>query len=143
MTGLGKGALDGADVLALLDKAEKLGAPSDANASLWCAGHPATRPHELDGLWASRWNGGSAKENWITGIAHVNVIGDQVYALTHDSYGSCLISVRRLERNRIAGRYINLTGSEVLAWAGRIVSRDRIDGFWTGGRWDLRRSKNL
>lgn len=135
--------VDGSDIADLLSKAEKLGASNDANASVWCAGYSASQPHELDGLWASRWNGGSAKETWVTGVAHVRVIGNCFYALTHDGYGDCLISTRRLAGNRIAGRYINLmSSSEVLAWAGLIVNKDRIDGFWLRGRWDLRRSRS-
>jgi hypothetical protein len=135
-----QGALDGSDVIALLKKVEGLGASNDPNAFLWCERFSASQRHQLDGSWASRWNGGSAKERWITGVAQVHVIGDQFLALTHDSYGHCIISAR-IDHNRLAGRYFNLTGSELLAWAGRIVSDDRIDGLWTGGRWDLRRCK--
>ena len=44
------------------------------------------------------------------------------------------------EGARLVGKYINLTDPKITRpWIGLIVSNQRIDGRWTGGRLDFRR----
>lgn len=134
----------GRDVTALLTKLNKLGQQDDRNASVWSRSHLNFDANELDGLWATRWGGGIAHDDWVAGVARVQVYGACFYALTHDGRADCIIAAKRVDNNRLAGRYINLGApSEVLAWAGRIVDPNRIDGFWTQGRWDLRRGEEF
>ena len=131
---------EGPDVTKLLTKVDESDADTDPNAAIWSTSHVDFPRHVLDGLWSTRWGGGTAPCKWITGIARVQVYGDSLYAVTHDGRADCLIVVKQIGSGRLAGRYINLDApSEVLPWVGRVVHKDRIDGFWTQGRWDLRR----
>jgi len=131
---------EGEDVLALLGRVDSLGTKEDQNAIPWSQSDLDVPGDELDGLWSTRWNGGSALERWISGVARVQVYGEYLYAITHDGQADCFIATRRLDGHRLAGRYINLGAPrEVLAWAGRIIDNNRIDGYWMQGRWDLRR----
>jgi hypothetical protein len=51
-----------------------------------------------------------------------------------------LIELRRAGDDLLVGRYKNLTiASDSTPWVGGIISPERIDGRWAGGRWDLRR----
>lgn len=131
---------EGADVKVLLQGIETLGGTKDENDLLWSEDHRQYKRSSLDGLWSTRWKGGSALSEWVTGVAQVQVYGENLYAITHDGRADCLIVARQLTGRRFAGRYINLEApQEVLAWVGRQVDVNRIDGLWTQGRWDLRR----
>ena len=139
MLEIGSGLFKGSDVAGLVSKIVLLGGTRDANADVWCRNY-LTKPHDLDGAWASRWNREVNSGNWVAGTARIQVIGKFFYALTHDSHGDCLIGAQFLDADRLAGRYLNLAiPTELLAWVGRIIGQDRIDGFWLHGRWDLRR----
>jgi len=132
----------GRDVSHLLQSLETLGKHDDDNAALWSQTHLGFSDNKLDGLWATRWEGGAARGDWVKGVARVQVYDLYFYALTHDGLADCLIAAKRVGRDRLAGRYINLGSlQEVLPWAGVIVHENRIDGLWTQGRWDLRRGK--
>jgi hypothetical protein len=51
-----------------------------------------------------------------------------------------LIEAKRDGRDRLVGKYINLTDPKIVRpWIGLIVNDRRIDGRWTGGRLDFRR----
>jgi hypothetical protein len=71
----------------------------------------------------------------------VKVAGDRLYLLFDWDNGARrgLIDAHR-EGARLVGKYINLTDPKVTRpWIGLIVSNQRIDGRWTGGRLDFRR----
>jgi uncharacterized membrane protein len=42
-----------------------------------------------------------------------------------------------------SGTFVASRPTDILAWAGRIIDRNRIDGLWQQGRWDLRRSGTI
>lgn len=128
------------DVLQLLNKAELLGQPGDPNEIIWSKNHEQFKNHKLDGIWSSRWQGGISNDSWVNGIGNVHVYGENFYAITRDNVGDCLIVTKKMDNNLIAGRYFNISEPrEVLPWAGKIINNDRIDGYWSEGRWDLRR----
>lgn len=132
----------GTDVTQLLRKLDTIGNDDDKNAALWSQSHLRFSGDDLDGLWATRWGGGTARGEWAQGVARVQVFDGYFYALTHDGRADCLIAAKKVGRYRLAGRYINLAVThEVLPWVGRVVNNSRIDGFWSQGRWDLRRGE--
>lgn len=121
------------------------GGPDDDNAKSWSAsgGQPVT----IDGPWASRWNGGAdptipgdAANKWKQGRAEVRTAGGRVYLLFEWDGGGRkgLIDARRQGPDRLIGKYINLTDPTITRpWIGLVVSNQRIDGRWTGGRLDF------
>jgi hypothetical protein len=119
---------------------EKLaGDAKDANAERWAGKPTGGKAGSLDGEWSSRWNGGSAGQDWIGGTATVKVVGDRVFILYKDKSGTFLIEAKR-DGKKLAGRYITVPpSSDTSPWAGVIIDDERIDGIWTEGRWDLRR----
>lgn len=140
---LPKNLFEGEEVAKLLERVNELGKADDPNATVWSESHLDPAADELDGLWSTRWIGGAAGQEWMPGIARVQVYGKFLYGITHDiTQADCLIAARRLNGNRLAGRYINLAApQEVLEWAGRVIDKNRIDGYWKQGRWDLRRGE--
>jgi hypothetical protein len=75
------------------------------------------------------------------GEAEAKAAGDRLYLLFDWDNGvrRGLIDAHR-EGTRLVGKYINLTDPKVTRpWIGLIVSNQRIDGRWTGGRLDFRR----
>jgi hypothetical protein len=69
-------------------------------------------------------------------------IGERVYFLFDWDNGARrgLLEARRSGRDRLMGRYINLSALEITRpWTGLIVDHGRIDGRWTNGRLDFRR----
>ena len=124
------------------------GTSDDENAGAWAA--KSGRDYDtLEGHWSSRWNGGAdptipgdADDKWKQGGAEVRAAGDRVYVLFNWSNGARkgLIDARREGTTRLIGKYINLTDPKILRpWVGLVVSNQRIDGRWTGGRLDFRR----
>jgi hypothetical protein len=84
---------------------------------------------------------GDAANKWKQGQAEVKASGDRLYLLFDWNNGARrgLIDAHR-EDTRLVGKYINLTDPKVTRpWIGLIVSNQRIDGRWTGGRLDFRR----
>lgn len=138
-----RGLFEGSDIEALIPQLEALGIDGDPNSSAWNGDMVGEGSNVLDGRWASRWEGGTASGKWVTGVGQLQCYGEYVYVITHDPVADCLIATRRISKDRLAGRYINLADPrEILAWVGRIVTPERIDGLWTQGRWDLRRTND-
>jgi hypothetical protein len=124
------------------------GTLADENAKAWAAPNLREQHGAIEGSWSSRWNGGAdptipgdAADKWKQGQAEVKSGGDRVYLRFDWDKGARrgLIDARR-EGTRLVGKYINLTDPKVTRpWIGLIVSNQRIDGRWTGGRLDFRR----
>src|SRR5204862_8004566 len=92
------------------------------------------------GEWAGRWSGGAAEDQWAAGTATMQTVGGRVYILFRQGMGAFLIDARREGRDRLVGKYLNLLDHrDTYPWVGLIVNDERIDGAWTGGRWDFRR----
>ena len=127
--------------------AKLAGTSDDENAKPWTA---ATDQYgAIEGTWSSRWNGGAdptipgdAATKWKQGQAEVKGAGDRLYLLFNWDNGARrgLIDAH-CQGTKLVGKYINLTDPKVTRpWIGLIVSNHRIDGRWTGGRLDFRRS---
>ncbi len=124
------------------------GALDDENAKAWVTPNNRDQHGAIEGSWSSRWNGGAdptipgdAADKWKPGQAEVKSGGDRVYLQFDWDNGARrgLIDARR-EGTTLVGKYINLTDPKVTRpWIGLIVSNERIDGRWTGGRLDFRR----
>jgi hypothetical protein len=124
------------------------GGSDDENANAW----PSSGSHDqygaIEGYWSSRWNGGAdptipgdAQNKWKQGQAEVKTTGDRLYLLFDWNNGARrgLIDAHR-DGAKLIGKYINLTDPKIVRpWVGLIVSHQRIDGRWTGGRLDFRR----
>jgi hypothetical protein len=128
------------------------GSPEDENASAWGNTDDACPSDDIEGLWSSRWNGGAdptipgdATNLWKQGEAELRTVGDRVYLLFDWANGARwgLIHARREGEDRLVGRYLNLTNPSITRpWTGLIVSNQRIDGRWPGGRLDFRRPES-
>lgn len=130
---------DGKDVQAFARTVKLDGGDQDPNAVAWHDRTIAGVAGSLDGRWASRWNGGSTT-NWVRGTAEIRSSGGRVYILFDDAY---LIDVKPVGAGGrlLVGRYSNLTlPNDTSPWVGRVYSDGRIDGQWSEGRWDLRRT---
>jgi hypothetical protein len=122
------------------------GTTDDENAQTWSAAGDSYGT--IEGGWSSRWNGGAdatipgdAAHKWKQGHAEVKAVGDRLYLLFDWDNGARrgLIDAHR-EGTKLVGKYINLTDPKITRpWIGLIVSNQRIDGRWTGGRLDFRR----
>ena len=128
--------------------AKLAGTSDDENAKAWAAASDCDQYDTIEGNWSSRWNGGAdptipgdAANKWKQGEAEAKAAGDRLYLLFDWDNGvrRGLIDAHR-EGTRLVGKYINLTDPKVTRpWIGLIVSNQRIDGRWTGGRLDFRR----
>jgi hypothetical protein len=128
---------NGEDVQEFAKEAKLSADKEDANAPQWAENATAEKTGVLDGEWSSRWNSGGG--DWISGTATVRTVKDRVYILVKDETGTFLIDTVR-KGNRLVGRYMNIgQNTETTPWIGVIVDDERIDGMWSGGRWDLRR----
>jgi hypothetical protein len=77
-----------------------------------------------------------------TGASRSKSGNDRVYLLFDWDGGARkgLIDAQREGTTRLVGKYINLTDPAITRpWIGLIVSNQRIDGQWSGGRLDFRR----
>ena len=136
------------EVLEFSVGAKLAGTADDENAKAWTAAIAWRQIGAIEGKWSSRWNGGAdpaipgdAANKWKQGQAEVKVTGDRLYLLFDWNNGSRrgLIDAHS-EGARLVGKYINLTDPKITRpWIGLIVSNQRIDGRWTGGRLDFRR----
>jgi hypothetical protein len=136
------------EVLEFATRTKLAGTPDDENAKAWATGD-RDHPDSIEGNWSSRWNGGAdptipgdAANKWKVGRTEVRASGDRLYLLFDWDSGARkgLIDARRDGKTRLVGKYINLTDPKVTRpWIGLIVSNQRIDGQWTGGRLDFRR----
>ena len=141
---------DDREVLEFAAGAKLTGASDDENANTWTPtsdGNP-DRYDTIEGNWFSRWHGGADPtipgddaNKWKKGQAEVKATDGRFYLLFDWDNGARqgLIDVHR-EGTKLVGRYINLTDPNIMRpWVGLIVSNQRIDGRWTGGRLDFRR----
>lgn len=136
------------EVLEFAAGAKLAGASDDENAKAWAAVSDRGQYSGIEGNWSGRWNGGAdptipgdAVNKWKQGRAEVKAVGDRLYLLFDWDNGARrgLIDAQR-DGTRLVGKYINLTDPKITrAWIGLIVSNQRIDGWWTGGRLDFRR----
>jgi hypothetical protein len=135
------------DVMHYAITAALAGDAADSNAAQW-ASIPAASD-ALEGVWASRWNGGAdptiagdRPEQWKQGRAEVRVVDERIY-LRFDWDGGRrhgLIDARRESGNGLIGKYINLTNPAIMRpWIGLVVDTTRIDGCFPSGRLDFRR----
>ena len=125
------------------------GTSDDDNAGNWETPSERDQHDTLEGNWSSRWNGGAdptipgdAKDKWKQGRAELRAAEDRVYILFdwNDGARKGLIEAQREGTTRLVGKYINLTDPKIIRpWVGLIVSNQRIDGRWSGGRLDFRR----
>jgi hypothetical protein len=107
---------------------------TDENALAWVT--VATDSDGLEGAWTARWRDG--KQPWQQGVATVTLDGDRVFMLYRDA-GTYLIEAQR-RGDRLVGRYVNVERpQDTSPFYGVVVDPYRIDGFWSKGRWDLRR----
>jgi hypothetical protein len=137
-----------ADVQAFAATATLEARADDDNAGAWGTLGDSGRYDTIAGNWSSRWNGGAdptipgdAADHWKQGLAEARLSGERVYLLFTWDHGARrgLIEARRAGA-RLTGKYINLTDPTITRpWIGLIVSHQRIDGRWTGGRLDFRR----
>ena len=75
-----------------------------------------------------------------TGQAEVRTADEPVYLLFDWDNGARrgLIDAQGQSTTRLVGKYINLTDPKITRpWIGLIVSNQRIDGRWAGGRLDF------
>ena len=107
---------------------------SDENALAWVT--VATADTGLPGAWTCRWRIGDGA--WTRGVATLRQEGDRVFILYRDE-GTYLIEAER-RGDRLVGRYVNVdVPGDSSPWVGVVVDAHRIDGYWSRGRWDLRR----
>lgn len=117
------------------------GGDSDANAKTWNTKTFQASPDLLDGHWESRWHRTAAPNRWEPIPAQIKTVGERVYILLQGAGSEYLMDLGHVKKNKLlVGRYMGLADSaDSSPWVGRIVSPERIDGIWSGGRWDLRR----
>ena len=137
------------EVLEFAAAAKLAGTSDDENAIAWVASSDRNQYDTIEGKWFSRWNGGAdptipgdAANKWKQGQAEVTTANDHIYILFDWDNGARrgLIDAQRKDTTKLVGKYINLTDPKVTRpWIGLIVSNQRIDGRWTGGRLDFRR----
>src|SRR5262245_51939845 len=72
---------DGEDVKAFAATVTLAGDAKDANAEQWATTETAGKAGSIDGEWATRWNGGSAGNDWVSDTAKIKTVGDRVYIL--------------------------------------------------------------
>src|SRR5438874_11408542 len=123
------------------------GNATDGNAAAWAS--IATMSDPIEGLWASRWNGGAdptidgdTADKWKQGRAEVRVKGERLYLRFDWDNGRRhgLIDAAREGARRLVGKYINLTTPAITRpWVGLMVDAVRIDGCFPHGRLDFRR----
>ncbi|MER8954001.1 hypothetical protein NKH98_14905 [Mesorhizobium sp. M0833] len=140
---------DDEEVSAFAASVKLEGTASDENAETWGTESDRDRNDTIEGSWSSRWNGGGdptipgdSKDKWKSGRGEVKTAGERVYLLFdwHDGVRKGLIDARRVGAKGLVGKYINLTDPKIVRpWVGLIVSNQRIDGKWPGGRLDFRR----
>jgi hypothetical protein len=136
------------EVLDFAAGARLTGSSDDENAKSWTAPSGHAQHGAIEGHWSSRWNGGAdptipgdAANKWKQGRAEVKAADDRLYLLFDWDRGARrgLIDAHR-DGTRLVGKYINLTDPKIMRpWVGLVVSNQRIDGQWTGGRLDFRR----
>ncbi|BAR56772.1 hypothetical protein NK6_3596 [Bradyrhizobium diazoefficiens] len=138
---------DDSDVMSYAAAATLSGDAADGNAAHWA--DISSRADPLEGIWASRWNGGAdptiagdTPETWKRGRADVRVAGNRIYLRFDwdDGRRHGLIDAAREGADRLVGKYINLTNPAITRpWVGRVVDAACIDGCFREGWLDFRR----
>ncbi|WP_027542086.1 hypothetical protein [Bradyrhizobium sp. WSM2254] len=138
---------DDSEVMDYAATATLAGDGADVNAGRWASIPTSIDP--LEGIWASRWNGGAdptiagdTPETWKQGRAEIRVAGNRIYLRFDWDNGRRhgLIDAAREDAGRLVGKYINLTNPAITRpWIGRVVDAARIDGCFPNGRLDFRR----
>lgn len=138
---------DDSEVMDYAASARLAGDAADANAAHWATILASSDP--LEGIWASRWNGGAdptiagdTPDKWKQGRAEVRVVGERIYLRFDwdDGRRHGLIDAAREGTDRLVGKYINLTNPVVTRpWIGVVIDAARIDGCFPNGRLDFRR----
>ncbi|BBO01461.1 MULTISPECIES: hypothetical protein [Bradyrhizobium] len=138
---------DDYEVMAYAATATLPGGAADGNAPAWAAIAAPSDP--LEGIWASRWNGGAdptiagdTAETWKQGRAEVRITGSRIYLRFDWDNGRRhgLIEAAREGADRLVGKYVNLTTPAITRpWVGRVIDANRIDGCFPDGRLDFRR----
>jgi len=126
-----------------------VGTSDDDNAKAWVTSDERNQQVTIEGDWSSRWNGGAdptiegdAKDKWKQGRAEIRTVEDRVYVLFDWDHGARkgLVDAKCEGTTRLVGKYVNLTDPKITRpWVGLVVSNQRIDGQWSGGRLDFRR----
>lgn len=130
----------GKDVQAFAMQTRVPGAGDDENAQAWNRRGLGGKADTIAGQWEYRWKGGTARDAWVTGVAQIRLANDRVFILCRDSGTKYMIEGQLGKNERIVGRYVNLNDSgDTSPFVGRLVTKERIDGYWSDGRWDLRR----
>ena len=137
------------EVLEFAAGAKLAGTLDDENSKAWAPPSDSNQYGAIEGNWSCRWNGGAdptipgdAANKWKQGQAKARAADDRVYLLFDWDSGARrgLIEAQREGTTRLVGKYINLTDPKITRpWIGLIVSNQRIDGQWSGGRLDFRR----
>ncbi|MCP3393316.1 hypothetical protein NLM27_31665 [Bradyrhizobium sp. CCGB12] len=120
---------------------------ADVNAAAWASIAAPSDP--LEGIWASRWNGGAdptivgdTPDKWKQGRAEIRIADGRIYLRFDWDHGRRhgLIDAAREGADRLVGKYINLTTPAITRpWVGRAIDATRIDGCFPEGRLDFRR----
>ncbi|MHC2623328.1 hypothetical protein ACVIW2_005360 [Bradyrhizobium huanghuaihaiense] len=136
---------DDPEVMDYAATAALAGDAEDDNAAHWAT---IAAPDPLEGVWASRWNGGAdptiagdMPDKWKQGRAEIRIAGSRIYLRFDWDNGRRhgLIDAAR-DGARLVGKYINLTTPAIMRpWVGRVVDATRIDGCFPNGRLDFRR----
>jgi hypothetical protein len=130
---------DGKDVKEFAEKVKLPGDARDPNAAQWAKKATAGKADSLEGQWSSRWNGGSAGNDWKSGTAEVKPVGNRVYILYKDDTGSYLIDARREGKTRLVGRYHSLDApTDSSPWVGVILGAAAASGVYylrASGQW--------
>jgi len=136
----------GEDVERLVNRLKLDQSDQDANAVDWTDGSFAGEHDTIEGQWHSRWNGGTAYGEWLSGKATLIRSNDYIaiwydqFVPAHSAPIPYIILAHRTSGGLFQGRYINLLHlRDSTPWVGSVVHTGRIDGEWTQGRWDLRR----
>lgn len=138
---------DDSEVMDYAATASLPGDAADDNAASWAT--IAARSEPLEGVWASRWNGGAdptlagdTPDKWKQGRAEIRVGAGRVYLRFDWDIGRRhgLIEAAREGAARLVGKYINLTTPAITRpWVGLVIDASRIDGCLPNGRLDFRR----
>jgi hypothetical protein len=138
---------DDSEVMDYAATASLPGDAADDNAASWAT--IAARSDPLEGIWASRWNGGTdptlagdTPDKWKQGRAEIRVGAGRVYLRFDWDNGRRhgLIEAAREGAARLVGKYINLTTPAITRpWVGLVIDASRIDGCLPNGRLDFRR----
>lgn len=131
---------DGADVQEFVKQhlAELTGAKTDANSEQWVAETTDGKRGSLEGNWFERWGKPGL---WFASprASELKVVGDRVYILANCANGRFLVDLKR-DQNRLIGRYQGIDNpADSSPCVFLIVDDERLDGRYSGARWDFRR----